>query len=158
VQFNIGCCGSPKLEPPALTLKLQRWIRYCWLSSYDLPQGISSGSPLHFNFDPSNLPDNATIVIVEGALKADVHSALCPEMYVISTAGVSVYHAGLIDLTRGLRALIAFDSNYYYNEAVCMRLAALITRLMESEGTLTTTFIAAWDRGVKGIDDAEPLA
>ena len=93
-------------------------------------------------------------MVDEGALKADVFSVLRPEMYVISTAGVSVNHAALIDLTRGLRALIASDSDYHYNEAVYLRLGTLIARLMESERKLTTIFIAAWDRGFKVINGA----
>jgi len=129
-------------------------LRYCWLSSSGLPHGTGSGSPLHFNFDPSNVPNDATIVIVEGALKADVLFALRPELNVVATPGVSANHAALIDVTRGRRALIGFDSDHHYNEAVCLRLAALIARRMESERTLTTTYIAAWDRGVKGIDEA----
>ena len=69
-------------------------------------------------------------MVAEGALKADVFSALRPEMYVISTAGVSVNHAALIDLTRGLRALITSDSDYHYNEAVYLRLGTLIANLI----------------------------
>jgi len=45
-------------------------LRYCWLPSSGLPHGTGSGSPLQFKFYSSNLPDDATIVIVEGALKA----------------------------------------------------------------------------------------
>ncbi|MBO0859671.1 MAG: hypothetical protein J2P21_14515 [Chloracidobacterium sp.] len=40
------------------------------------------------------------------------------------------------------------------DEAVCLRIAALIAGRTESERTLTTTHIAAWDRNVRGIDDA----
>lgn len=126
----------------------------CWLSSSGLPHGTGSGSPLHFNFDPLKLPDDATIVIVEGALKAAALSALRPELYVVATAGVSVNHVALIDVARGQRAMIAFDQDHRYNEAVCLRLAVLIARRMASERTLTTTYIAAWDSRVKGIDDA----
>src|SRR5262245_29431854 len=129
-------------------------LRYCWLSSSGLPNGTGSGSPLHFNFDPSNLSEGATILIVEGALKADALSALRPELYVVAIAGVSANHAALIDVTRGRRALIGFDQDHHYNEAVCLRLAALIARRMRSEMTLTTTHIATWDRSIKGIDDA----
>src|SRR5262245_235937 len=43
--------------------------------------------------------------------------------------------------------------DYHYNEAVCLRLAVLIAGRMEAERTLTTTYIATWDRSVKGIDD-----
>jgi len=73
---------------------------------------------------------------------------------IVATADVSANHDALIDLTRGRRALIAFDADHHCNETVCLRLAALIARRMESERTLTTTYIATWDRGVKGIDDA----
>jgi hypothetical protein len=128
-------------------------FRYCWLSSSGLPHGTGSGSPLHFNFDPLKLPDDATVVIVEGALKADVLSAIRPELYVVATAGVSANHAALISLTKRRRAMIGFDQDYHYNEAVCLRLAALIARRMESERTLATTHIAVWNRDVKGIDD-----
>ncbi len=34
---------------------------------------------IQINFDPSNLPDDATTLIAEGALKADALSALRPE-------------------------------------------------------------------------------
>jgi hypothetical protein len=129
-------------------------FRYCWLSSSGLPHGTGSGSPLHFNFDPSKLPDDTTVVIFEGALKADVLSAIRPELYVDATAGVLANHAALINLTKRRRALISFDQDFHYNEAVCLRLAALITRRMESEGTPAITHISAWDREVKGIDDA----
>jgi hypothetical protein len=73
---------------------------------------------LHIKFDPSNVPNDATIMIVEGSLKADALSALRPKLYVAATAGVSTTHAALIDLTRGRRAMIGFDQDYHYNEAV----------------------------------------
>jgi hypothetical protein len=129
-------------------------FRYCWLSSSGLPHGTGSGSPLHFNFDRSKLPDGSTVRIVEGALKADVLSALRPKLYVVATAGVSANHAALINLTRRRRAMIGFDQDYHYNEAVCLRIASLIARRLESEKTLATTHIASWNREVKGIDDA----
>jgi hypothetical protein len=93
-------------------------------------------------------------VIVEGALKADVLSALRPELYVVATAGVSANRSALINMTKRRRAIIGFDQDYYYNEAVCLRIAALIAEQMESERTLRTTHIAAWDREIKRIDDA----
>ncbi|MBO0861189.1 MAG: hypothetical protein J2P21_22425 [Chloracidobacterium sp.] len=148
VRARIQAC---QMRAPVLT---KGSFRYCWLSSSGLPHGTGSGSPLHFNFDPLKLPDDATVVIVEGALKADVLSALRPELYIVANAGVSANHAALINLTKRRRVIIGFDQDYHYNEVVCLRLAALIARRMESERTLTTTHIAAWDREVKGIDDA----
>jgi hypothetical protein len=49
------------------------------------------------------------------------------------------------------------DWSYPSNERILiisLRLAASIVRWMESEWTLKTTYIAAWDREVKGIDAA----
>jgi hypothetical protein len=60
----------------------------------------------------------------------------------------------LIKSTKGRRVIIAFDQDYLINEAVCLRLASLIVRRLQSEMTLKTTRIAAWEPIVKGIDDA----
>jgi hypothetical protein len=147
-QGRIQAC---QMRLPFVTKKT---LRYCWLSSSDLPHGAGSGSPLHFNFRPSDLPLDATIVIVEGALKADALSVLRPELRVIATAGIAANHPALIEHSRGRRILIGCDQDYHINEAVCLQLAALIARRMKSEATLATTRIAAWDRRVKGIDDA----
>jgi hypothetical protein len=132
----------------------RKGLRYCWLSSSGLPFGAGSGSSLHFTFRSSNFTDNKTIVIVEGALKADALFVLRPYLHIVATAGVSANHEALIKLTRGRRVLIAFDQDYLTNAAVCLRLAALITDRRRSEGTLANTRIAVWDRRAKGIDDA----
>jgi hypothetical protein len=49
---------------------------------------------------------------------------------------------------------MAFDQDFYTNEAVCLQLTALIARRLRRERTLATTHIALWDSRVKGIDDA----
>ncbi|MEP7342595.1 MAG: DUF3854 domain-containing protein [Acidobacteriota bacterium] len=132
-------------------------MRYCWLSSNDLPDGTSSGNPLHFTFRPEEMSRDATIVIVEGLLKADVLAALRPQTCAVATAGVASNHEMLIKITRGRCVLIAFDQDYYTNEAVCLRLAALLSCRIKAEKTLKTTQIAAWPRDAKGIDDAVAL-
>ncbi len=129
-------------------------LRYCWLSSADLPHGVGSGSPLHFKFRLADLPDNAAIVIVEGVLKADVLFALRPELFIVATPSVTSNHDALIRLSRGHIIRIAFDQDCYVNEAVCLQLARLIAGRKRAEGTLATTRIAAWDHLCKGIDDA----
>jgi hypothetical protein len=129
-------------------------LRYCWLSSLGLPLGVGSGSPLHFTFRLTELGRDETVVIVEGILKADVLCALRPEIRVIATPGVSSGHDALIKSTKGRSVIIAFDQDYLINETVCLRLASLITRRLQSEMTLKTTRIAAWEQAVKGIDDA----
>ncbi|MBS1789704.1 MAG: hypothetical protein JST85_18410 [Acidobacteria bacterium] len=132
----------------------KKGLRYCWLSSAGMPHGIGSGSPLHFTFQLSDCADGEPIVIVEGALKTDALFALRPDLHIVATAGVSANHEALIELTRGQLVLIAFDQDYYNNDAVCLRLAALIAGRWRSEGTLATTRVAVWDRKWKGIDDA----
>jgi hypothetical protein len=128
--------------------------RYWWLSSAHLPHGVGSGSPIHFGFRPAQLPPRATVTITEGALKADALTALRPGVYAVATAGVAAGHEALIALTIGRRVLVAFDQDYYSNKAVCLRLASLLALRLLSESTLETTRIAAWPRGVKGVDDA----
>lgn len=137
-----------------LPLAAKKSGRYLWLSSSDLPHGCGSGSPLHYKFRLTDLPRNAQAVIVEGVLKADILSAIHPNLYIFATPCVTANHDALAELTHGRRALIGFDADSYTNEAVCFHLASLIARRMRHERTLATTRIASWDDQVKGIDDA----
>ena len=131
-----------------------RGARYCWLSSAKWPNGVGSGSPLHFNFHPDSLPQGEAIWIVEGFLKADVFGALRPKTPIIATGGVAVSHAEIIRHTAGRPVVIGFDQDYHTNETVCLQLARLIAGRIASEGTADTTRIATWQRKAKGIDDA----
>jgi hypothetical protein len=45
--------------------------RYCWLSSPQERHGTSSGTPIHFTFVKQKVPPGETVLITEGALKAD---------------------------------------------------------------------------------------
>jgi hypothetical protein len=137
-----------------LPFAAKKGLRYLWLSSSDLPHGTGSGSPLHFKFRLADLPRDARIVIVEGVLKADVLSVIRPELYIVATPCVTANHGALVELTRGRPVLIAFDQDFYSNEAVCFHLAALVARRLWRERTLATTRIASWDTRIKGIDDA----
>ncbi|MCG3143139.1 MAG: hypothetical protein HONDAALG_00460 [Gammaproteobacteria bacterium] len=137
-----------------LPLAAKNGVRYLWLSSSDLPHGCGSGSPLHYKFHFADLPRDAQIVIVEGVLKADVLSALRPDLHIVATPCVTANHDALVELTHRRRTWIAFDADSYSNEAVCFHLAALIAKRMRREKTLATTRIALWDGRVKGIDDA----
>jgi hypothetical protein len=132
----------------------RKGLRYLWLSSFDLPYGTGSGSPLHFKFHLADLPRAARIVIAEGVLKADVLSAIHPELYIVATPCVTANHSALIELTHGRPMLMGFDQDYYSNETVCFHLAVLIARRLRHERMLSTTRIASWDARVKGIDDA----
>jgi hypothetical protein len=148
--------GSGRIQACQMRLPFtaKKGLRYLWLSSSDLPYGTGSGSPLHFKFRLADLPRDARIVIVEGVLKADVLSALHPELYIVATPCVTANHGSLIELTHGRLVWIAFDQDHYSNETVCFHLAALVARRLRRERTLATTRIASWDVSVKGIDDA----
>ena len=148
--------GSGRIQACQMRLPFaaKKGLRYLWLSSSDLPHGTGSGSPLHFKFRLADLPRDAWIVIVEGVLKADVLSALRPELYIVATPCVTANHGALVELTHGRTVLMAFDQDHYSNETVCFHLASLIARRLRRERTLATTRIASWDARVKGIDDA----
>ncbi len=148
--------GSGRIQACQMRLPIasKKGLRYLWLSSSDLPHGTGSGSPLHFKFRLADLPRDARIVIVEGVLKADVLSAIRPELYIVATPCVTANHDALVELTRGRPVWIAFDQDHYSNETVCFHLASLIARRLQRERTLATTRIASWDVQVKGIDDA----
>ena len=148
--------GSGRIQACQMRLPFgtKKGLRYLWLSSSDLPHGTGSGSPLHFRFRLADLPSDARIVIVEGVLKADVLSAIRPELYIVATPCVTANHGALVELTHGRHVLMAFDQDLYTNETVCFHLAALVARRLRRERTLATTRIASWDARVKGIDDA----
>jgi len=151
VRDESGRIQSCQMRMP---LVVKKSGRYLWLSSSDLPQGCGSRSPLHYKFRSADLPRNSQVVIVEGVLKADVLSALRPDLHIIATPCVTANHDALVELTHGRRVMIGFDSDSYSNKAVCFHLATLVARRMRRERALATTRIASWDGRVKGIDDA----
>jgi hypothetical protein len=130
--------------------------RYCWLSSPQERHGTSSGTPIHFTFVKEKLPPGETVLITEGALKADTVVRFRPNAHVIATSGVTCSHSELVTAARPYNALIAFDADYRTNRAVCRQLARLIVqRLSDSkeQQLRSTTNVLCWN-GPKGIDDA----
>jgi len=130
--------------------------KYRWLACPFPFRGASSGAPIHVTFKPSDLRPGKTVIITEGALKADVLVSLRPKARVIATSGVSSSHAEIIEAARAYNALIAFDADYTTNPAVARQLARLIAAREQdiAAHTLkTTTRIVTWQR-YKGIDDA----
>jgi hypothetical protein len=148
--------GSGRIQACQMRMPFaaKKGLRYLWLSSSNLPHGTGSGSPLHFKFRLADLPRDAWIVIVEGALKADVLFAFRPDLFIVATPCVTANHGALIELTHGRLVWIAFDQDHYSNETVCFHLASLVARRLQRERTLATTRIALWGAKVKGIDDA----
>ena len=113
-----------------------------------------------FTFSPSALSNGKTVVITEGALKADTLVSLRPQVCSIATSGVSCSHAEIIEAARTYNALIAFDSDHKTNPAVCRQLARLIAAREQdaaSRNLPTSTRIVYWE-GYKGIDDAAKAA
>jgi hypothetical protein len=130
--------------------------KYRWLSSPEKPKGSSSGTPIHFTFDPRSLAPGADVVLTEGALKADIVAALRPSAHLIATSGVSCSHELLISAARPYNALIGFDSDYRTNPAVCAQLASFIAARqldLSTHDLSSTTRILFW-KDQKGIDDA----
>lgn len=130
--------------------------RYRWLASPLERRGCSSGTPIHFTFSVSTLFPGKTVLITEGALKAETLVSLRPQIRAIATSGVSCSHAEIVEAARTYNALIAFDSDHKTNPAVCRQLARLIAAREQdaaSHNLCTTTRIVFWE-GYKGIDDA----
>ncbi len=130
--------------------------RYRWLASPLERRGCSSGTPIHFTFKPSTHPKGKTVVVTEGALKAETLVSLRPQVRSIATSGVSCSHAEIIEAACTYNALIAVDSDHKTNPAVCRQLARLIAAREQdavSRNLSTTTKIVYWE-GYKGIDDA----
>ncbi len=100
--------------------------RYRWLASPLERRGCSSGTPIHFTFRPSTLSHGQTVLITEGALKAETLVSLRPQVRAIATSGVSCSHAEIVEAARTYNALIAFDADHKTNPAVCRQLARLI--------------------------------
>ncbi len=130
--------------------------KYRWLACPFEFRGASSGTPIHFTFKPATLPPGQTVIITEGALKAQTLVSLRPKARVIATSGVSCSHAEIIDAARSYDALIAFDADYKTNPAVARQLARLIAAREQdiaAHQLSTSTRIVCWRR-YKGIDDA----
>jgi hypothetical protein len=130
--------------------------RYCWLSSPQERHGTSSGTPIHFTFVKQKLPPGETVLITEGALKADTVVRFRPNAHVIATSGVTCSHSELVKAARPYTALIAFDADYRTNPAVCRQLARLIVHRLDDsreQRLRSTTNVLCWN-GPKGIDDA----
>ncbi len=130
--------------------------RYRWLASPSERRGTGSGTPIHFTFAPQKLAAGATLVITEGALKADTLVRFRPNARVIATSGVSCSHDQIIEAARPHNTLIAFDADHRTNPQVCRQLARLIAQRIEdtrAHQQSLTTKVLTWN-GPKGIDDA----
>jgi hypothetical protein len=130
--------------------------KYRWLACPFESRGTSSGTPIHFTFKSGTLPPGQTVIITEGALKAQTLVSLRPRARVIATSGVSCSHAEIIEAARSYNSLIAFDADYKTNPSVARQLARLIAAREQdiaAHNLRTSTRIVTWQK-YKGIDDA----
>jgi hypothetical protein len=130
--------------------------KYRWLACPFESRGASSGTSIHFTFKSADLPPGKSVIITEGALKADALVSLRPKARVIATSGVSCSHAEIIEAASSYNVLLAFDADYKTNPAVARQLARLIAAREQDVAAhhlKTTTRIVIWQK-YKGIDDA----
>lgn len=132
--------------------------RYVWLSTPEQNR-VTCGTPLHFarGFDQDEIRDDATILVTEGALKADTIRVFKPDVQVVAVSGVSCAHREIVETARAKQLLIGFDADYHENPQVVRQLARLVrTRLEDARefGYHSAVKILAWNRAFKGLDDA----
>lgn len=133
--------------------------RYLWLS---MPKSNSAGSgtPLHFagwrNFGRGDFTGKS-VLVTEGALKADTVACLRPEYLAIANGGVNCSQELIVSVSRGKTLYLAFDGDYRENPVVARQLARLIKLRLEDNRKIESfppTKIFVWAREAKGVDDA----
>lgn len=131
-------------------------LRYLWLSTPKKNNGLSCGSPLHYELGFDDL-GKRPIIITEGALKADTVKAIEPNFRIIAIAGVNLSHAEIIAATRFCPVILAFDIDSKTNRYIARAIANLIFLRFNDSERYCYEFdlkLMCWDNGHKGIDDA----
>jgi hypothetical protein len=128
--------------------------KYLLVSSSDMPDGVSSGAPHHFTGHPG-----ATVIVTEGALKAEVISEAKRRRnendFVIGLVAVATFEdsfgANLKQICPFIRTVqLAFDSDWRTNEKVQKQM----TRLANSvKGAGLKLQVLCWESEEKGYDD-----
>lgn len=126
--------------------------KYLWLSSSS-HGGASSGSPVHFA-NRHLLPAATSLLITEGALKADIAGFLLGQA-VVAAAGVgnfgSTFAEDLRETCPKLRtAIVGFDMDWTTKKGVRDAQTKLIKQL-EAQGF--DVLVRTWPPEFKGIDD-----
>jgi hypothetical protein len=126
--------------------------RYVWLSSLKEKGGCGTGAPLHHCSRSGK-----SVLVTEGALKAATAQRFLPGRYVVGNSGVATAHREIVETARGRALEIAFDNDSLTNPHVARALAALV-RLRRSDQNSYAynddVRIVAWDKRIKGLDDA----
>lgn len=130
--------------------------RYLWLSVPAM-NSAGCGTPIHFaawKAFGSMMSLSKTILITEGALKADVVNRLRPDFFAIATGGVACAHELLVNVSRGKPICLAFDGDSQENPAVARQLAKFVKLRLQTSGNQSDTKILMWSGSEKGVDDA----
>lgn len=130
----------------ALKVRQDRSPKYVWFSGGGSP---SCGSPCHYSRGSN---PSSTVRIVEGPLKADVVTALSPEIQTLGVGGVSNWK-GALPLLKALGAskvFLAFDMDWRVNPGVAGSLKACGEALV---GLGYEVLMETWDPAFKGPDD-----
>ena len=133
----------------------KRSAKYLWLSLPSRGAGLASQLPLHFPRSPGS--NRIPVLVVEGALKAEIAAYSMGDVQVVAIGGVAASHEQAISLARYRPLEIAFDSDHATKKPVLRQLARLIGRRIEDSATLGYPLeirIIAWSQRFKGIDDA----
>lgn len=124
--------------------------KYMLFSSSDRTGGASSGAPAHFT---RVSPDTESVIITEGALKAEVIAEYldCPVIGLVSVGSFADTFGGELrqTLPKLREAVVAYDSDWRTNEKVAMQLIRLC-KVLRRAGFCVR--VAVWD-GAKGLDD-----
>lgn len=122
--------------------------KYCWFSSNHYNEGTRALTYIH----ATNLAQDTTVYLTEGALKADVASYLMNDAGFIAVPGVNAI-SGLTTLLKqlGIKEVVEmFDSDKLTNPNVANALASLQRTLMRAGIAYIPT---SWNSTYKGIDD-----
>lgn len=124
--------------------------KYVWLSSANLPGGVSSGSPFHYAGERSK-----TVYITEGALKADVAHAILGKSFG-AIAGVSQFGAlrnlfGALMKDGTETVCEAYDMDCETNIHVEAARQKMIRIARQEFGF--KVYSVTWNSQFKGIDD-----
>ena len=123
-----------------------RKTKYIWFSSVDEEKGVSSKSPAHFVGNPC---DENAVFVTEGALKADIASALSGRTF-IAVAGTgcidSLKEPFEIMKRNGITKVYeCLDMDKTVNENVA-KAAVKLTDMISGHGFKTKTTKWKWDK------------
>ncbi len=132
-------------DPPG-----KKGTKYLWLASSNKPQGVSSGSPIHFVGSPSS----RVVYVTEGALKADIAHVLMNRTFAATGGAGCIFQLDELFAflkRNGTEEIIeAMDMDKYSNKGVSTGASKLY--LLAKEHGLQYRRLT-WNPNYKGVDD-----